>query len=837
LKRSSHRSVGDMDDGAERKTAAKDAWRLTYDRFSPAQENLRETLCALGNGYFCTRGAAPESGASRIHYPGTYVAGVYDTLATRVAGRFIFNEDLVNCPNWLPLTFRIGDGEWVHPSTAELLSYFQRLDMRSGVLSTVMRVRDKEGHVTTIKVKRLVHIRDPHSAALRYLIIPENYAGSIVIRSGLDGSVENKGIARYRQLNSKHLKTCSRGAFEKNGIYLSVKTSQSKIKIAQASRLRIFINGKETKMSGRVIMEPEAIYHEFEINASKRVRYEVEKTVEMYTSNYMGVKNPRARAIRAAARGRRFNTLLKSHAKVWKALWKRIDIRVDADQFAQKALRLHAFHLKQTASVHNAKIDAGLPARGLHGEAYRGHIFWDSLFTLPFFDFHSPKTSRALILYRYRRLGAARHYARENGYKGAMFPWQSGSTGKEETQVIHLNPLSGKWGADHSRNQRHVSIAIAYNVWQYWQRSGNRDFMLRYGAELLVSIAQFLASLTRFSRKDGRYHTHGLMGPDEFHEKLPGASKAGLTDNAYTNLLITWVLSKAMGIIDVLPSGQKAKLVKKLKLTREDIQRWDDITRRMNIIFDENGIISQFDGYFGLKELDWSAYREKYGDIHRLDRILKAEGKSPDDYKVAKQADVLQIFYLLSLEEAQTLFERLGYSFNRKMLAKNYDYYLKRTSHGSTLSKVVHCHVAHMIGKYKGSWRWFRELLKSDMYDTQGGTTAEGIHAGVMGASIDIVFRRFAGIDLEEDRVKITPHLPKAWKSASLRFCYRNNWIDLRVTKRDVEISIAAPRSRRKVEIPFEVNGHLRRLASGRTHRLEIGRCPQRTMRKADPGR
>jgi len=826
LKRSSRKTGRRTDVKAKKKEAAQDAWRVTYDRFSPAQENLRETLCTLGNGYFGTRGAAPEVGASRIHYPGTYIAGVYNTLATRMAGRVILNEDLVNCPNWLPLTFKIGDGEWVHPSTAELLSYYQGLHMRRGILSTVMRIKDKEGHVTTIKAKRFVHIQEPHNAALRYLIIPENYAGKVVIRSGLDGSVTNNGVARYRQLSSKHLKACSRGAFEKNGIYLSVKTSQSKIRIAQASRLRIFIDGKETKLTGRVIKEPEAIYHEFELNVSKKKRYVVEKTVAMYTSNYMGVQNPRARAIKAVARGRRFAALLKTHTRAWHALWKRIDIRVDTDLFAQKALRLHAFHLKQTASVHNAKIDAGLPARGLHGEAYRGHIFWDSLFTMPFFDFHSPKTSRALILYRYRRLRAARRYARENGYQGAMFPWQSGSTGKEETQVIHLNPMSGKWGPDYSRNQRHVSIAIAYNVWQYWQRTGNRDFMVRYGAELLLSIAQFLASLTKFSRKDGKYHTYGLMGPDEFHEKLPGASKPGLKDNAYTNFLITWVLMKAMDIIEVLPAKPKAKLFKKLKLTYKDIQRWEDITRQMNIIFDENGIISQFDGYFGLKELDWSAYKKKYGDIHRMDRILKAEGKSPDEYKLAKQADVLQIFYLLSLDEAESLFKRLGYAFNKKILAKNYNYYIKRTSHGSTLSTVVHCHVAHMIGKYKESWMWFRELLRSDIYDTQGGTTAEGIHAGVMGASIDIVFRRFAGIDLEEDLVKITPNLPKAWKNVSLKFCYKNNWIDMRVTKRHAHIFIFPPKSRKRVEIPFELNGTFRRLASGKQYKIDLTRKP-----------
>lgn len=191
------------------------SWKISYHRFNPIQEGLREALCTLGNGYFGTRGAVTESPSSSVHYPGTYIAGVYNKLTTQIAGRKILNEDMVNCPNWMFLTFRIGNGEWILPSTNNILTYYQELDMHGGILARKISVVDSMGRKTTIDTQRIVHMRDCHYAAIRYAITPENYEGPIVIRSGLDGSVQNSGVVRYEQLNSKHLKPCSMGTFTK----------------------------------------------------------------------------------------------------------------------------------------------------------------------------------------------------------------------------------------------------------------------------------------------------------------------------------------------------------------------------------------------------------------------------------------------------------------------------------------------------------------------------------------------------------------------------------------------------------------------------------------------
>jgi trehalose/maltose hydrolase-like predicted phosphorylase len=188
-------------------------WTLVYEGFEPSKESLREALCTLGNGYFATRGAAPESEADEIHYPGTYLAGGYNRLKTDIAGRVVENEDLVNMPNWLLTRFRPEGGDWFNLMSVEILSYRQELDIKEGVLSRSVRFRDKQKRETTvIERRRFVHIATMHLAGLEITVIPENWTGRIQIHSGLDGTVINAGVERYKQLNSKHLEPVKSGS-------------------------------------------------------------------------------------------------------------------------------------------------------------------------------------------------------------------------------------------------------------------------------------------------------------------------------------------------------------------------------------------------------------------------------------------------------------------------------------------------------------------------------------------------------------------------------------------------------------------------------------------------
>jgi trehalose/maltose hydrolase-like predicted phosphorylase len=426
-----------------------------------------------------------------------------------------------------------------------------------------------------------------------------------------------------------------------------------------------------------------------------------------------------------------------------------------------------------TISPHNKDIDAGIPARGLHGEAYRGHIFWDEIYILPFYYMHFPEAARSVLMYRYNRLDEARKYAAEYGESGAMFPWQSGSDGREETQVIHLNPVSGKWGDDHSSLQRHVSLAIAYNTIQYGHYVRDMEFMKQYGAEMLLEISRFWAGKAVLDKDSGQYTIGGVMGPDEFHEKYPDREKGGLDNNAYTNLMSSWVLQKTIEILEGMDADSRSSLFEKARFDEEEINSWKDICQRLKLDISDEGIIAQYEGYFDLEELDWDHYRNKYGNIYRMDRLLKAEGKSPDAYKVAKQADMLMTYYNLDRKVVDGIIKNLGYELPEDYLSRNLNYYLQRTSHGSTLSRVVHAKLASMVDDRKLAWDLYYGALTSDYQDVQGGTTSEGIHSGVMAGTVLAAMHTFAGLDLLGDHVRINPDLPDHWKKISFNFTFK----------------------------------------------------------------
>lgn len=795
------------------------SWEIQFSRFEPAQEPLRESLCTLANGYMGSRAAAPEAGASAVHYPGTYIAGLYNRLKTNISGRAVYNEDMVNCPNWLPIIFQIEDEGWFFPSTARIISYCQTLNMKRGILSRRLIFQTRKGRRTFVEYEKIVSMAHPHCGAISYRVTPLNYSGEILFRLSLDGGVLNTGVERYRQLNCKHLKFLSSGEFSPAGMYLVMCTNQSKIEIAQACRLKTFLKGKKKNVIAKVSKSKVAVYQEFKIFLKRNETFNLQKIVYIYTSRDNEVNDSALKkAIAEARNSPDFDSLKKKHVLIWKKLWQKCDIKIEEDLSSQWGLRFCLFHILSTASFHNINIDAGLPARGLSGESYRGHIFWDEVFILPFLNLHLPQVAKALLMYRYRRLKAARQLAKKEGYRGACFPWQSASSGKEETQQFHLNPLSGKWGPDYSHLQRHISFAIAYNIWHYWRTSGDDEFMINYGAEMFLSIARFAAFLAKYSRRDDRFHTKHLMGPDEFHEKIPNSSSPGLRDNAYSNIMIVWILLKAEKIISFLCSrNKKEKIFRKINLKDKEIKLWEKITYKMNIIISNKGIISQFDGYFDLKELDWHKYHLKYGKINRMDRILKAEGSSPDKYKISKQPDVLMAFYLIPFGELQAIFKRLGYSLTRKMFIKNYDYYEERTSHGSTLSMVVHCFLEQLLGRSEESLWWFQQALDADLYDIQGGTTQEGLHLGVMGGAVNIVLGGFAGLDVLGDNISLDPNLPPHWDKLSFSFCWRKKWFDVIIEQEKLRLFI---HGRSKMTHPIKIKNKLYYFQEGKWSKI-----------------
>ncbi len=781
-------SEGQSDEPAER-TAEPDPWVLAFDGFDPADEGRREALCAVGNGYLVSRGAAPESRADGVHYPGTYLAGCYDRATSVLDGGEVENEDLVNCPNWLPLTFRVaGTQAWFGGDTAtEVRSQRLDLDLRRGLLTRQALVVDALGHRTRLVQRRIASLAQPHLVALETVLVPENWSGRLEVRTALDGTVANTGVARYRGLTSRHLTAAGQGTDGEELLWLQTRATGSPLHLALAARTRLHCDGIQPTADRQNEFRDGWAAQTLTVDAVTGRPVTVEKTVALYTSRDPAVDDPVRTAVRLASHADRFEDLLRAHALRWEELWRRC--RTDVDFADVGALHLHLFHLLQTYSEHTADLDAGIPARGWHGEAYRGHIFWDELFVLQTLNLRLPELSRAVLRYRYRRLDAARQAAREAGHRGAMYPWQSASDGTEKAPRLHLNPLSGRWLADRSHLQRHVGSAVAYNVWQYYQATGDLDFLATTGAEMLLEIARFWADTAAYDAQRRRYTIRGVMGPDEYHDGYPQSERPGIDDNTYTNVLASWVLARALDSLDALPGYRRDELRERLALDSTELGRWQDVSRRLHVPF-HDGVLSQFAGYERLAELDWEGYRGRYPDIRRLDRILEAEGDSVNRYKASKQADVLMLYYLFSAREMRDLLRRLGYAAGHELLHRTVDYYLPRTVHGSTLSSVVHAWVLARSNR-RASWRFFHEALAGDLHDVQGGTTAEGIHLGAMAGTVDLMQRCYTGLETRQDALWLDPHLPESLGRLEVELRYRGHWgVVVTVARRQVTVSL-----------------------------------------------
>ena len=324
------------------------------------------------------------------------------------------------------------------------------------------------------------------------------------------------------------------------------------------------------------------------------------------------------------------------------------------------------------------------------------------------------------------------------------------------------------------------------------------------------------------------------MGPDEFHDKYPDAPHGGLRNNAYTNVMVAWLCDVAGKLLVLLPSSRAEELRERLGIGDDELAVWRDMSRRMFVPFHDDGIISQFEGYEDLEELDWDAYRAKYGNIQRLDRILRAEGKDPNRYKVTKQADTVMLFFLFRDEELGEIFGRLGYGYGLDTMPRNVAYYDRRTSHGSTLSFVTHAGVLAAIDP-ESSWERFMVALRSDAEDVQGGTTKEGIHMGVMAGTLDLMQRSYAGTYISDGVLCFDPRLPRRLDSLSFSMQFRQTPIQVTLTHDQLALALQAEGGSHSVKAA--VRGDVRKLGVGDRTVFELSRddatAPSRPLRSA----
>ncbi len=763
-----------------------------------ARFRAEQALQAVGNGYFCTRGAdyEEEQGPDSWGYAGTYFSTIRNTRKSVIDGQPVYNEDLVNCINWLPITFKIDDNDWFDPHEAELLSYEKDLDFRDGSFTRRLGFRSQNGKETEVVARHCVSMADKHLAAVEYSVTPMNYSGEITVKTGLHADHINDGVARYAKLDQQHLKRIAEGGEDNGNSFVRVQTNPSRVpgkdlkpaEITAAARIIAELEGKKLNLTFAVTTADRRVDTSFSQKVGQGQKLTVHKMVGLHTNrDSIGKLRTLEKAHSTVANAASFSKVLEPSAVKWAEIWDKAGVEIVGDRLGQQALNLAACHLFMMGSEHN---DGGIGPRGLTGEAYRGHEFWDDILYYPGISLQNPLVTKSLLGHRYHGLKEARKAARENNFQGAMYPWQAGIEGDEQTQVTRFNPVSEKWDPDNSCRQRHVSLAIAYNVLDFLETTGDIQFR-SMGTEMVLDICRFFSSMCKLDSATGKYSIDGVMGPNEFHE---GMEKRGVKDNAYTNIMLAWTLEKVEHLVAEVKVSGPAELeeaYRNMGVTAKEMENeydhWRQIRQNLSLTINEEGAIANHSEWLnlkgpdevkGLKVLLDGKEQDLYSIVYkpgRADRRMRAVGMDPDDYQIQKQADTLMAYYNLGPDEVKRVVGMMGYELPEDHLLKNLNHHLARTSHGSTLSYIAHAMVLANAGRTADSWHFYRQALISDLSDIQGGTTAEGIHLGVMGGCLKGIVTNFAGFDWHGGKLSINPDLPEKWESLKFSVLIRGD--------------------------------------------------------------
>ncbi|MGB2706054.1 MAG: glycosyl hydrolase family 65 protein [Candidatus Omnitrophota bacterium] len=755
------------------KYLADESWLITEDGYSPRRLKVKESLFTLGNGYIGSRGIYEEipDGTEA----GTYVAGVYDKAASMVT-------ELVNAPN--PIDFRIAvEGEKLDISRMDILENRRTLDLRNGVLARRTVFSDTKKRKFLYESLRFFSLRDPHIGAMQVYLKAMDKAARIIVQDTVDDSVTNPGdILEGRK---RHTQLVDVSATEDMN-YLCVKTFTKKIRMAYASFLAVKRGvgqgvGTLNKIFNMSLKRGETVCFTkiFSIHTSRHITHERLKRI--------AVKDLRW------AKDLGFTVLLERHQDAWRERWKTADIKIAGDKEAQKALRFNMYHLLIAGKEGDGNVSIG--AKTLSGHGYRGHVFWDTeIFILPFFIYTNPEVARNLLMYRFHRLDEARRIAKAKGYEGTLFPWESADTGEETTPPYAKN-LDGSIIEIHTGDMEHHIVSdIAYGVSHYFNTTGDVDFMLKAGLEIVLESARFWASRVTRRRKKKKFDINGVIGPDEFHENV--------NNNAYTNKMAQWNLRKAKELYERFKKRRPRafrRIARKISLKDKETENWLHVAENIKFPFSKSkGIIEEFDGYFRKKDIILKKFN------HYFMPILPHEISLSDIKKtqLVKQADVVMLMYLLPE------------NFREIQKAENYLYYIKRTLHKSSLSPSVHSIIASEIKDRTRSYLYFLFSLYADLKNTHSNS-GDGIHAASLGGTWQAVVMGFAGGRNIENLPSFEPRLPGHWRN--IKFCLKWRNCILRISAGNKRIKIFAE-SRKKGSVLIKCFNSVYKVPFNKTH-------------------
>ncbi|MCD8149353.1 MAG: glycoside hydrolase family 65 protein [Clostridiales bacterium] len=737
-------------------------WIVREDCFDPVRLGKCESVMSLGNGYLGLRSATEERYLRETR--GMFVAGTFN--------KFDENEvtELPNAADLTAMEISI-DGEYFDLTVGSMEEYTRELNIRTGELKRSVLWTSPAGKRIRFASYRVVSLKRLHAIVQRVEITPLDGDAAVVIRSGINGTMTNTG--------SQHFSEGDKRFYDKRVIQFVQRTTQSEIDFVNTTVHRLAVNGQSVKQDAQVYIERREIFAGYEMQVQQGELLEIEKYSTVYTTRDFDAEGMSAADLQTAGlhaceelEELGYEKIRAESADQWeKEVWSQAPVQIeggpgaDLDQFA---VRFAQYHMRVMVPAHDNRMNIG--AKGLSGEGYKGHCFWDTeIFLLPYYIFTAPETARKLEEYRYLSLPGAHAKAAHNGYVGAMFPWESAwlDDGEVTPEYCDVDILTGRpvkvWSGF---IEQHITSDVAFGAWQYAVITGDEDFMEKCGYELIMDTAIFWASRLE-KGGDGAYHINDVVGPDEFREHV--------NDNAFTNYMAKWNMEKAMEYYSLLKTEKPslfASLNQKLNLDRA-YEKWKD---GCEYIFlpqpTAENVLPQDDRYLSCRDIDLTKYKqqEHVGGITRdynLEQI--------NQIQVSKQADVLVLFFLLEDQ------------FSPEVKAATWRYYEQRTVHDSSLSLSTHAVLACDMGQTDMAYDLYKKAAMIDLGPFMGSSDA-GIHAASFGGSWQCVVYGFGGVRMLGGKLRINPVLPDAWDKLCYTILWKGQKLAVEVTKSAVTI-------------------------------------------------
>lgn len=707
-----------------------DPWKIIEEGFDPGYSRVSESIFSLANESMGVRGSFDEGG-SVDSLRGVYVNGVYDIQPLGRSYRGIIDRThfMIPAADWLRTEITL-DGEKLDLGSVRFRDFHRELDMRAGTLTRSFVWQTASGKELRLTFLRFVDMNHRERAWQRIILEPLNFSGTVEFAAGLSFDVRHEGYGK-----------CFWQDARAEGLRLQARTTLSEQEVFAGAALNI---GGETRFADQTVSLHAAL------SLEKGKALTVDKRVVILFDGSAG-EALWQKGLQALADSEQtaFDTALAQQKAYWDAYWRTSDVEIEADgdPYEQQGIRFCSFQLAQIYNGGSMRHNIG--AKGLTGEAYNGHAFWDTeACCLPFYLFTNPRAARDLLLYRYNTLPQAMERARMLDCRGACYPLAT-LNGEEACSL---------W--QHASLQLQPSTAVAYGIWHYAHVTGDLDFLYDYGAEMLLQIARFLASRVEKGGKSGLYGFYGVMGPDEFHMMV--------NNNAYTNYMGMRTLECAAATLDGLRQARPAayaELLEKTKLSEAEIAAWREIAEHMYISQDETGLIEQHDGYFDLPHTDINAIPVTDFPLYdhwSYDRIYRSD--------MIKQPDVLMLLYLYNT------------SFTEAEKRVNYEFYEPRTIHESSLSPAIHSILAAELGKMDEAQRFFGFATRLDL-DNYNRNTREGLHVTSIAMAWANIVYGFAGLRSDGGGLRFAPRLPQRWNRLTFSIVYRERVIKVCMEK------------------------------------------------------